>query len=100
MSTNMPDDSAAVANAFETLANNYGTVMHLIEEMRDAPAKLAESGAICGNCLVRLVACTAVLLQKISETGHAQFLGDFMTAIHPELLCEEVPPMPQRRDMN
>lgn len=96
MNINVPDDSAAVTNAFESVLSNYSRVMELISEMRDTPLCLAESGEVCDNCLVRLAACTAVLLRKISDTGHDQFLEECMMAIHPELLCEQVPPMPQR----
>lgn len=96
MNINVPDDSAAVTNAFESVLSNYSRVMELISEMRDTPLSLAESGEVCDNCLVRLAACTAVLLRKISDTGHDQFLEECMMAIHPELLCEQVPPMPQR----
>jgi hypothetical protein len=100
MNTTLYEDSVAVENAFEALADNYSTVMRLIDEMREAPARLIESRAICGNCLVRLVACTAVLLRKISETEHNKLLGEYMTAICPDLLCEPVSPMPQWNDLN
>lgn len=100
MNASFTEDSAAVMSAYDSMLSNYNKAMDLITQMRDTPLSLVEDGKICKDCFIRLVACTAVLLRKISETDHDEYLEDCMMVACPELLCEEVSPMPQRADLH